>query len=279
MPGKAGSFQVRLGRKWRDYYDEEDKILKRAFMAGFPECKFELRGQRYQYNFKVMEQINAGTGKKRDIRPPWGWKQPSKPIVPPGPTMAIKVPPGSAGTAIQVPHPKDKSQMITVNVPAGAKAGQAMLVPVPPLDPASSGSGGDAAGGGSSEGGGGGWGTGAKIAAGVAGAGLVVGGAVLGAAVAEHGVEGTADILADAAGDAGAIVGDAGDAIADAAADAGITDALGDAGGAIGDVAADAGVADALGEAGGAVGEFAGDAGDFLLDAGDTAGDFIMDLF
>jgi len=29
-------FQVKLGGEWKDYSSTEDKILKRAFMAGFP---------------------------------------------------------------------------------------------------------------------------------------------------------------------------------------------------------------------------------------------------
>eukprot|EP00439_Symbiodinium_sp_Y106_P077369 s23_g16.t1 len=49
----------------------------------------------------------------------------------PGPTICIKVPEGAAGTIIQVPHPKAKGQFFEVKVPAGARAGQPMLVPVP----------------------------------------------------------------------------------------------------------------------------------------------------
>eukprot|EP00929_Paragymnodinium_shiwhaense_P004750 TRINITY_DN1058_c1_g3_i1.p1 TRINITY_DN1058_c1_g3~~TRINITY_DN1058_c1_g3_i1.p1 ORF type:complete len:255 (-),score=83.93 TRINITY_DN1058_c1_g3_i1:217-981(-) len=254
MP-KAGHFQVKLGGDWKDYEQAEDKILKRAFMAGFPNAKFELRGQHYTYDFKKMVQINTGTGKERDIRQPFGWKQPSKPIVAPGPTMTITVPPGSAGKSIQVPHPKDPSQMITVNVPAKAKAGQAMLVPVPALGAAPAADAPAA----QPAAGGGGWSTGAKVGAGLAGAGVVVGGAVLGMAVAEHGIEGTGDIIADAAGDAGA-------AVSDAVGDVMASDAAGAAG-------------DALADAGDHIGDFAADAGEFVVDAADTAGDFIMDLF
>merc|ERR1719316_364052 len=47
--------------------------------------------------------------------------------------MIVRVPRHSSGTVIQVPHPSDKSQMICVEVPKRARAGQAMIVPVPPL--------------------------------------------------------------------------------------------------------------------------------------------------
>merc|ERR1711976_310335 len=76
-------------------------------------------------------QINKDSGKERRIRQPMKWKQPAKPLVPAGPTTVITVPAGSPGTTIQVPHPKVKGAFISVNVPASAKPGQAMLVPVP----------------------------------------------------------------------------------------------------------------------------------------------------
>merc|ERR1719486_1823839 len=79
-----------------------------------------------------MVQINRDAGKERQIRQPLKWKAPSKPLVPPGPTTVVNVPRGSPGTTIQVPHPRVKGAFISVNVPASAKPGQAMLVPVPP---------------------------------------------------------------------------------------------------------------------------------------------------
>merc|ERR1719316_2296501 len=68
-----------------------------------------------------MVQVNAGTGKQRRIRQPHKWSAPKKPIVPPGPTTVVTVPPGAPGTTIQVPHPQNPGQMISVNVPASAK--------------------------------------------------------------------------------------------------------------------------------------------------------------
>merc|ERR1719163_1305037 len=78
-----------------------------------------------------MVQINRDSGKERKIRQPMKWKPPSTPLVPPGPTTVINVPPGSPGTTIQVPWPGKSGQFISVNVPASAKPGQAMLVPIP----------------------------------------------------------------------------------------------------------------------------------------------------
>merc|ERR1719428_2320060 len=79
-----------------------------------------------------MVQVNTDTGKMREIRAPRNWKAPSKPLVPAGPTTVVTVPKGSPGKTIQVPHPGVKGAFIAVNVPSSAKAGQSMLVPVPP---------------------------------------------------------------------------------------------------------------------------------------------------
>merc|ERR1719326_1338002 len=78
-----------------------------------------------------MIQINAESRKERQIRAPRNWKSPSKPVCPAGLTTVINVPAGSPGTTIYVPHPRAQGAFIAVNVPRSAKAGQAMLVPVP----------------------------------------------------------------------------------------------------------------------------------------------------
>lgn len=252
------NFQVKISGAWQDYSEEEQKILKRAFMAGYPHAKFNVRGQQYEYNFQRMVQKNLGTDKEREIRAPHKWQAPSKPIVPPGRTTCVKVPPGSMGTTIHVPHPDDARQSIAVRVPNSARPGQAMLVPVPPLGKGK----------GKGKGGGGhapaaapaggaaaapaakarsGWSTGAKVAAGTAavagGAALGVGAVVAGESIAEHGLEATVDA--------------AGDGIAGAA------DATGEA----------------LGDAFEHVVDGAEVAGDFIVDAADHIGDFVMDLF
>jgi hypothetical protein len=235
-------FQVKLGGEWQDYGANEDKILKRAYMAGFPTASFRLRGQNYLYDFVKMRQVNSDSGKERSIRQPRKWKAPAKPLVPAGPTTVITVPARSPGTTIQIPHPCIKGAYISVCVPASARAGQAMLVPVPSrstaasrhsrhqkMTPASKAV--DAAGSSSTS-----WSTGGKVAAGTAATGAIfcgaVGGAVLGEHISEHGLDET--------------LGEAGDGISEAAEDAG---------------------------------DFAVDAGEFVVDAAEDLGDFVMDLF
>merc|ERR1719487_52535 len=172
-----------------------------------------------------MIQINRDTGKERCTRQPLKWKAPSTPLVPPGPTTVINVPKGSPGTTIQVPHPRVKGAFISVNVPASAKPGQAMLVPVPP-EAAVSAAGTSAS---SSTKGSRGWTTGGKVAAGTAAivgvGGAAVGGAILGEHIAEHGLEATADAAGDGIVDAAEATADfavdAGDFVVDAAEDVG----------------------------------------------------------
>jgi len=186
-------------------------------MAGFPNAKFSLRGQNYEYDFKNMVQINKGTGKSRTILAPNKWKAPSKPLVPPGKTTVVNVPRGAPGTTIHVPYPGKAGAFIAVNVPKVAKPGQAMLVPVPdaPTYATTATSGG--------------WSTGAKVAAGttaVIGVGATaVGGAILGEHIAEHGFDETVDAVGDGLVDAGEAIGDfavdAGEFVVDAAEDAG----------------------------------------------------------
>jgi len=221
-------FQVKLSGEWKNYTPEEDKILKRAFLAGFPNCKYNLRGQNYEVDYQKMQQTNVASGKQRVIRPPPKWKAPSAPITKAGATFCITVPPGAPGTTIQVPNPKDKKTFIAVNVPARAKAGQAMLVPIPegpaselpasevqaeykPVEHA-----------GESEKKK--WSTGAKVAAVGGGAlvvgGLAVGGAVLGEHIAEEGWDATVADLGDVATSAGEGIADGAEAAVDWAGDA-----------------------------------------------------------
>jgi hypothetical protein len=219
----AGKFQIFLDNRWQNYSDQEDKVLKRAFMAGFPHAKFKSRGQEYVYDFTNMNQSNKMTGKDRRIRPPHKWTAPNKPLVPQGKTTVVNVPKGSPGSTIQVPYPGQPGKFIAVTVPAKAKAGQAMLVPVPPLS--------DALVVESTEvkKAGGSWSTGAKVVGGgalLAGVGgVAVGGAILGDHIAEHGFDATLDAVGDGLEDVGETLGDfavdAGEFIVDAGEDLG----------------------------------------------------------
>jgi len=229
---KVSKFQVQLSGKYEDYSKEEDAILKRAYLVGQPNVRFHLRGQNYEYNFtKPMKQKNLDSGKTRDIRPPVGLTPPSKPLLGTGPMKVVRVKPGDAGKTIMVDDPNNPGQKVPVLVPAGAKPGAQMAVPLPAKgekveDVQKKQSG---------------WSTGGKVAAGagaVAALGAVgVGGVILGDhlaggdmgadavdAVADWG-EGAGEAVADwtdgAVEDAGEFLGDAGEWVTDAAEDVG----------------------------------------------------------
>jgi len=243
---KAGKFQWKSSWKWNKYDDKENGSLLRAYLSGFPFAQMLIRGNRYEYDFKKMQQINKDSGRKRQIRPPYKLKQPTEPLVPPGPTTCVKVPKDGPGNQIMVPHPQDSSQFIAVEVPAHAKVGSVMLVPVPLLDDSEPDQ---------KKGSKGkkkkkpqGMSGGEKIAAAVGGAavvgGFAVAGAVIGDAAADGAFDGVGDVIADGADDAADVAADAGAVIMDA----------------VDDIDFD-------------------DAGDFMMDLGEDAGDMIMDLF
>lgn len=246
-------------------------ILKRAFLVGQPNARFRLRGQDYEYNFKNMFQTNMETGKTREIRPPYGLRAPTQPLLPPGPMVIITVPAGSAGTIIEIKDPHNLGQIIQVSVPGRAKPGQKMAVPIPEK-------GEDVAAVQKRQQQ---WSTGGKVVA----VGAVTGAAVGGALLGDHLMGGTmatdatgtiADAVAPHAEAAGEWVVDAAEDVGDWAAEAGadIGDWAAGAGEDIGDWAAGAGddIADWAPSA-------AEDVGDWLGDAAEDTGDWVMDLF
>lgn len=268
--GKKGKFQIMLSGNWNDYGEEEDGVLKRAFLVGQPNCRFQLRGQKYEYSFEDMMQKNLGTGKERRIRPPPGMPKPATPLLPTGPMVVITVPPNSAGQTITINDPNNPGQTVQVQVPPNARPGSKMAVPIPEAGEsvqdvstkqhkhmtagAIAGTIGGVA----------------VVAGGLAVGGVILGDHLSGGAVADA----VGGALGDGAGDAlgsvtGVAAGAAGD-LGDAAADAGLTDAAAAAGDALGDVA---------GDAGDLAGDFGGAAGDWLGDAAGDAGDFVMSLF
>jgi len=272
--GSGNKWQITLDGKFRDYGSQEDSILKRAYMIGHQHAKFQLRGQSYEYNFKKMIQKNKDSGKERQVRPPVGWVKPKTPLLPQGPMIIITVGFSQPGTMINVKDPNNPGQHVQVYVPAHAKPGQKMAVPIPAKGQsvesvqkkqkehdAEHGTMASR------------WTIGGKLAAGgaaVAGVAAVgVGGVILGDHLAGGDIAGTiGDVAVDAGHWATGAVGDAAEWATDAAGDIGdwTEDAAGDA-------------HEWLEGAGEEIADFAGDAADWLGDAGEDVGDFVMDLF
>lgn len=244
-------FQIKLAGEWKDYEKQEDGILKKGYLVGHPNCKFALRGQHYEYNFKKMKQINLGTNKEREIRPPPGFKPPKQALLPVGPMTVLTVKPGQAGKTVEIPDPNSKGKTIQVNVPSGAKPGQKMAVPLPEpgqkiedcVEKQK------------------GYSTGAKLAMGTAGIAAVGGVALGGVILGDHLTGGTLGVSEAAADIVEAAPGVAEDVAAD------VTAAVEDA-------------VEWVEEDGAEwVEDAAEDVGDWLGDAAEDTGDFIMSLF
>jgi hypothetical protein len=237
-------FQINLSERWTNFGADEDRALKRAYLIGHESARCCIRGQCYVYNFREMTQMNLESGKTRQMRQPYGWRRPGRPLLPIGNAIVVTVRPGQPGTVIEIANPSKQGEVMKVSVPARAKVGSKLAVPVP--SPGESVE--DVVKKQEEQQRKEGWSAGGKVAAGLGGValagGLVVGGALLG----DHLAGGT--VAVDAAGSVADALTDAGDWIADAATDVG--DALGD---------------------------FAEDAGDWLGDAGEDAGDWIVSLF
>lgn len=277
--GTASKFQIELEGKWENYGKEEDAILRRAYLVGHPHAKYHLRGQDYEYNFKTMKQINLGTCKERRIRPPRFMRPPQAPLLPPGSIVVVTVPEGAAGGTMKINDPNNAGEKLEVSVPAGAKTGAKMAVPVPKKGETAA----DVRK--RQEG----YSTGAVVAMGAAAAGAgVVGGAILGdhltggevGAAASEWAEGAysdaADWVTGAAADVGAWAEGAAEdtrAWAEGAAE--------DAGEWVPRAVEDAAewTEGAAEDAGEWVAGAAEDIGDWLGEATEDAGDFVMDLF
>lgn len=297
----TSKFQVLLAGHFKDYGNEEDCILKRAYLVGQPFARFQLRGQDYLYDFRKMKQKNEGTGKERNIRAPFRMTAPPQPVLPPGPMCVVTIQPGQAGQVIQVNDPNNPGQKVPVMVPPKAKPGQKLAVPVPEKGQSVEEVQKKQAG----------FTTGGKVAAAsalvVGAAGLFVGGAILGdhigaASMAESGATAAAaaaadgaDAVADWAPGAFDTAADAAEVGAEAVADwapgawDASTDWVEDAAGVAGDWTVDA-AGDAAEWTEGAYGvssdwvegdgmDMAGDVADWLGDAGEDVGDFVMSLF
>jgi len=218
-----------------------------------------------------MNQVNLGTNKSRDMRPPLGMQPPKEPLLPSGPVVILTVAPGTSGGTIEVADPQNKGRMVKVNVPHKAKPGQKMAVPVPEKDEtveqvaAKQKS----------------WTAGKTMAAGAGAVGVVGAAAVGGVLLGDHLAGG--DMAEDVAEVAVDWAGDAHDWVAGAADDVG--DWAPEAAEDVGDWVA--GVADDIGDwATGAADdvtdwapEIVDDISDWLGDAAEDSGDFIMSLF
>lgn len=322
-PGKG--FKAKVDGKWQDYAPHCHQLLMEAYQIGCPSMRLNVQGHMYKFDFVKMEQKNLNTLEANEMRAPHNAHRPQKSsifrkknllhplskgrqsvrdmVYPQRPVFVVRVPAGSPGTTIQVPHPKKLGKAMTVAVPAEAEVGQPLYLPVPRTQMRSKlkyaaagtavGTTGAAVGvavvettGVTSASAGGLAAGGALATAGTFAAATLGGVAVAGAVVAAGaGVHYAIRNPRKAAAIGALTIG--GLAFIDHAADVGVVEAVGDIAEGVGDIAEGAGdfvevTVDVAEEAVDA----AEDAGDFILDAGDWVGDvaedgvdIILDLF
>lgn len=313
-PGQG--FKAKVDGKWQDYSTPCHQLLMEAYEAGCPSMRLHVKGNMYKFDFEKMEQKNLNTLDISEMRAPHHAKRPKRSSIfqkenlrhplskgrksirdqvrPQRPVFVVRVPADSAGTTIRVPHPKKLGKAMPVAVPAEAKVGQPLYLPMPRTQMKTKlkyGAAGTALGTGGA----------AVVVAivettGITTAGGVAAGGALAtvgtvAAVSLGGVAVAGAVVAAGAGvhyamrnpGKAAVVGAltiGALALADHVADVGVLEAAGDVADGAGDLVE--GVADVAEDAI----DTCEDAGEFIVDAGDWFGDvaedgfdFILDLF
>jgi hypothetical protein len=151
VPGRG--FKAKVDGKWQDYSLPCQHFLLEAFEAGCPSMRLHVKGNMYKFDFKKMEQHNLNTLEVCELKAPHNANRPKKSAIfdkenfkhplskgrrslqgkirPQRPVFVVRVPAGSLGKTIQVPHPKKLGKSMNVAVPANAKVGQPLYLPMP----------------------------------------------------------------------------------------------------------------------------------------------------
>lgn len=151
IPGKG--FKAKIDGKWQDYSSDCNRFLQKAYEAGCPSMRLNVRGHMYKFDFKSMVQKNLSTLEASEMRAPHdaeryvrssclkmenlrhprskGYKALREKVRPQRPVFVVRVPAGGPGNTIRVPHPKKLGKPMVVFVPAEAEVGQALFLPMP----------------------------------------------------------------------------------------------------------------------------------------------------
>lgn len=150
-PGKG--FKARVDGKWQDYSSPCQHFLLEAYQAGCPSMRLHVKGSMYKFDFEKMEQRNLNTLEVCELKAPHTAKRPRKSVIfekenfmhplskgrsslqgklrPQRPIFVVRIPAGSPGKTIQVPHPKKLGKSMDVAVPSDAQVGQPLYLPMP----------------------------------------------------------------------------------------------------------------------------------------------------
>lgn len=146
-------FKAKVDGRWEDYASQCNRFLLEAYQAGCPSMRLNVNGHMYKFDFHTMEQKNLSTLDICEMKAPhnaqrsmrsslWditnlrhprskGRKAFRDTVRPQRPVFVVRVPENGPGTIIRVPHPKKLGKTMTVAVPAVAKVGQPLFVPMP----------------------------------------------------------------------------------------------------------------------------------------------------
>jgi len=122
---------------WKDYAPAAAEVLAQAYASGVPSLSLHVRGLMFKFDFEKMQQTNRNTSEVMNMRPPTDLARPLRKKTLVGSMCrekeyyAVRVPKGSPGTKILVPHPKNLGKTLQVRVPAEANVGQPLFVQIP----------------------------------------------------------------------------------------------------------------------------------------------------
>jgi len=135
-------FFAKVDDRWLQYKPEVDELLGQAYCGGLQKVIFSVRGIMYKFDLEHMQQTNLGTLDAAEMRAPHNLPRPVvaqrccswdkvKSAFSHRSVYVVRVPRGSPGTIIEVPHPKKLGKAMRVGVPKDAHVGQALFLPVP----------------------------------------------------------------------------------------------------------------------------------------------------
>eukprot|EP00418_Pyrodinium_bahamense_P000262 CAMPEP_0179016010 /NCGR_PEP_ID=MMETSP0796-20121207/3095_1 /TAXON_ID=73915 /ORGANISM="Pyrodinium bahamense, Strain pbaha01" /LENGTH=323 /DNA_ID=CAMNT_0020711679 /DNA_START=27 /DNA_END=995 /DNA_ORIENTATION=- len=150
LPPGVG-FKVEFDGRLKDYASGVNNLLKEACDFGIPSIRLRVRGEMYKFDFEHMEMKNLNAVTNHRMVAPHNSERPGpdsmkdnlkKPLSVcmrtlrsslklQRPVYVVRVPEGSPGTTIRVPHPKKLGKALAVAVPREAIVGQPLFVPVP----------------------------------------------------------------------------------------------------------------------------------------------------
>eukprot|EP00933_Yihiella_yeosuensis_P001983 TRINITY_DN10325_c0_g1_i1.p1 TRINITY_DN10325_c0_g1~~TRINITY_DN10325_c0_g1_i1.p1 ORF type:complete len:335 (-),score=62.96 TRINITY_DN10325_c0_g1_i1:178-1182(-) len=136
-------FKVKIDDRWRNYAKSVDELLSICYKTGVPSLRMLVKGSMYEFDFETMKMRNLVTVSPQDMKAPFNLDRPAPTsqacetlrnglsVGRNGPVYALRVPKGSPGTTIRVPHPTKLGKPFPIFVPKEAVVDKPLFVPIP----------------------------------------------------------------------------------------------------------------------------------------------------